>query len=36
VVVWTSASGIEFTDTPPPRVMFMDDALPEVSEPLAA
>lgn len=36
VVVWTSASGIEFTDTPPPRVMFMDDALPEVRKSLAA
>jgi len=24
VIVWTSPSGVEYTDAPPPRVMFMD------------
>ena len=27
VIVWTTPSGIDFTDTPPPRVMFMNEDL---------
>ena len=27
VITWTTPSGIDFTDTPPPRVMFMDEDL---------
>ena len=27
VIIWTTPSGIDFTDTPPPRVMFMNEDL---------